>query len=452
MRFGKRRLATAIGCVAAAALLGCDDGTTPVPSVSLTSDATTVALGQRVTLTWTSRHASGCTAEGAWSGSKAANGIEPVPVPLNQTRNAFALVCSRDGKSARAEVVVAIRPPRFSLQTLPLSVAIDLNDDGDVLGHDHGNEGDVPDYERYEDDPVVWTTTGVLRIATPCPMACPPELPLCREGCPPNYTMTLAALNNHRTVLAGEYWHASSGRSRLIALGGQPLPSSLAPIERPTALNDAAQVAGCCTSLGIPPPYLNKALLFSGGQLTVVQPPGSDSGAATAINEAGLVAGYYATTAGGPVHVFRYENGLAADLGTLPDGVGPEPRGINAAGTIIGTVELASGGMRAFRSRGATGTLEILPGLGGAQSSASGLDDREQVVGSSTLAGAPDSWRATLLSAGTLYDLNDLVVDAAGIVLERSIDINAAGQVLGVGCDATREDCRPYLLTPVDPR
>ena len=101
MRLAKGRRVT-LGCVAAAALLSCGDGAAPVPSVALTSDATTVALGRGVTLTWSSRHASGCAAEGAWSGSKAPNGIESVPVPLNQTRNAFALVCSRGGQAARA--------------------------------------------------------------------------------------------------------------------------------------------------------------------------------------------------------------------------------------------------------------------------------------------------------------------------------------------------------------
>ena len=74
MRLTRGLRATALGCAAATSLLGCADDAAPLPSVTLTSDATTVALGQRVTLTWTTRNASGCSAEGAWSGSKAANG------------------------------------------------------------------------------------------------------------------------------------------------------------------------------------------------------------------------------------------------------------------------------------------------------------------------------------------------------------------------------------------
>jgi probable HAF family extracellular repeat protein len=432
--------------------MGCADDPQPMPSVTLISDATAVALGQGVTLTWETRHASYCTAEGAWSGRKAANGSESVAVPLTQARNTFGLACTKGSRTARAEVVVSIRPPRFSMQALPLSVAIDLNDAGDVLGHDHGNAGNVPDYERYEDDPVVWTTTGMLRITTPCPMACRPELPLCRVGCPPGYSLSLRALNNHRTVLMQTAQHATGRSSRLVPLGGQPLPMWEAQLEYPHALNDAAQVVGCCSSwFGIPPPYLYTALLVSAGQLVEVQPPGRH-GVATAINEAGVVAGAY-TTPGDRRHVFRYENGLAADLGTLADGA-PMPRSINAAGTIVGTVELASyptSDVRAFRVRSGGSALEALPDLGGGQSTVAGVNDLEQVVGSSTLGGAPDTWRATLLSGGTLYDLNDLVVAAGDVTLDSGIDINNVGQVLVEGCDASGSNCRPYLLTPTSP-
>lgn len=454
MRLTRGLRATALGCAAATSLLGCADDAAPLPSVTLTSDATTVALGQRVTLTWTTRNARGCSAEGAWSGSKAADGSESVAVPLTQEQSNFGLVCTSGTRMARAEIVVTIRPPRFSVQALPLSVAIDLNDVGDVLGHDQYNAGGVPDYERYEDDPAVWTTTGVLRIATPCPKSCPPNLDLCRAGCPPGYSMTLLALNNHRTVLVREHLGPGIGTSRLIALGGQPLPAGGLPIDQPRALNDAVQIVGCCymgTQFGMPPPF-NKALLFSAGQLAVVQPPGS-SGMAMVINESGVVAGHYAIAAEGPVHLFRHENGVSTDLGTSAAGGFPVPRGLNATGTIVGELALPAGSAReslAFRVRGGSSVLEALPDLGGEQGTATGVNDLEQVVGSSTLPGAPDTWRATLLSAGTLHRLDDLVVAPQGVSLKYGIDVNNAGQVLAVGCDAMGENCRPYLLTPVE--
>jgi uncharacterized membrane protein len=221
-------------------------------------------------------------------------------------------------------------------------------------------------------------------------------------------------------------------------------------IKQPVAMNDALQIVGCCSmSLVAGPGTLyDRALLFSGGQLFLVQPP-ERGGSAKVINEAGVVAGHYGTIADG-VHVFRYENGLAADLGTLAGGF-PTPRGINAAGTIVGTVELPPYSLQAFRVPARGSALEALPDLGGGQSTATGVNDLEQVVGSSTVAGAPDTWRATLLSAGRLYDLNSLA-NLEGITLTNGIDVNDAGQVLALGCDATNEHCHSYLLTPVESR
>jgi len=451
-----RLVALALACAAAGALLSCGGGGggKSGPIATLTTDATTVALGKRVTLSWTSLHADRCTADGAWSGSKAANGSESVEVPFTQAQSTFGLACAAGSRSARAEITVTIRPPRFSVQALPLTDAIDLNDAGDVLGRDEDNTDGLPDYERYIGDPVVWTTTGMIRIPTKCPIACRENLVFCRDlciGAGGIFGRTeILALNNHRTVLAVESMSTLGTQCALIPLGGQLMPAGdVRSIKRPVALNDAVQVVGCCSSFGVPPPYLNKSLLFSEGQFVLVQPP-DGSGEATAINEAGVVAGHYASSAGAG-HLFRYENGLAADLGTLADGYA-EPRGINVAGTIVGTVQLppySTGEVRAFRVRSGSVALEALPDLGGGQSVASGVNDLEQVVGSSMVAGAPDTWRATLLSAGTLYDLN-MLATLEGVTLTRGIDVNDTGQVLALGCDATNEHCRSYLLTPVE--
>lgn len=432
MRLTQWRLASAVlGCAAAIASTSCGDGGSPSPAVALQSDAATVALGQRATLRWSTQHATVCTAEGAWSGNKAASGTESVQVPLTQTRNAFGLICSGGGRTARAEVVITVQPPRFSLQVLPLDEAVDLNDAGDVLGYEN----------YYKNDPALWTDAAVLRIDT------------CGAICPPGYELTVFAVNNHRTVLARIHEGPGVNRVSLVPLGGQPIPAGGVPIDRPSALNDSLQVVGRGYSgllLGLPPPY-DKAMLSSAGQVSVVQPSDGLDGTAMAINAAGVVAGNYTTATGGPVHVFRYKNGVAADLGTLWDGL-PVPHGINAAGTIVGEITVPSGATRAFRAGGGAAALQALLDLGGGQSMAAGVNDLEQIVGSSTVAGAPETWRATLLSAGTLYDLNDLLVAPAGITLAQGIDINGAGQVLATGCDAANEECHPYLLRPITAR
>ena len=452
-------MVAALVCAAASALLSCGGGGggKPAPVATLSADATAVAVGQRVTLKWTSLHADSCTADGAWSGSKPANGSESVAVPLTQTQSTFGLACAAGTRTARTEVLVTIRPPRFSVQSLPLTVAIDLNDAGDVLGRDEDNTNGLPDYERYIGDPVVWTAAGMIRIRTPCPKACRDGTNECRPVCGgyggiysgPN----IVAMNNYRTVLSVGIYSMQGGHCELFPVGGQALPTpgegvDVRSIERPFALNDAMQIAGCCSmSMAAGPGMLyDRALLFSGGQLLPVQPFPS-WGAATAINEEGVVAGRYSATAG-EIHVFRYENGLSADLGTLAGGT-PTPRGINAAGTIVGTVELPPSSLQAFRVPAGGSALEALPDLGGGQSMATGVNDLEQVVGSSTVAGVSDTWRATLLSAGRLYDLNSLA-NLEGVTLTKGIDVNDAGQVLALGCDATNAHCHSYLLTPVE--
>src|SRR5512139_1435906 len=48
----------------------------PVPTVTLSSSATSVTTGQSATLTWSSTNATACTASGAWSGSMTLAGTE----------------------------------------------------------------------------------------------------------------------------------------------------------------------------------------------------------------------------------------------------------------------------------------------------------------------------------------------------------------------------------------
>ena len=431
MRSKNGLLAAALGCAVAIAVLGCADDSQPIPSVNLTSSETTVALGQRVTLAWTTQHASGCSAEGAWSGSKAPTGSESVAVPLTQARSTFGLGCTQGSRKAHAEVVVTIAAPRFAMEKLPLGAAGDLNDEGDVLGYD------------VNDDPVVWTRAGVLRVDVGGPW-CPPG------GTVEPWWVRGLALNNMRTVLVMVHWGPNTDSTCLVALGSQPLPGGVLPIYEPRAMNDSLQVVGrgyWGNQLGVPPP-LKEAVLLRSGLATLVQPIAGQVGNATVINDAGVVAGHYEIAPGGPVHVFRYdENGMTKDLGTSAAGAFPEPLGINAAGTIVGRL-----GEHAFRVRAGSSAIESLPDLGGSWSMAVDVNELEQVVGTSALLGAPDTWRATLLSAGTLYDLNDLVVDAEGVTLTDGSAVNAAGQVLAHDCveDEDTVGCRVYLLTPIE--
>ena len=78
----------------------------PLPTVSLSANPTSVATGGTSTLSWSSANATGCTASGAWAGIKAVSGSESTgSLGASQT---FTLTCSGAGGSASASVLVLV--------------------------------------------------------------------------------------------------------------------------------------------------------------------------------------------------------------------------------------------------------------------------------------------------------------------------------------------------------
>jgi hypothetical protein len=81
----------------------------PAPVVTLQSDATSVATGGTVHLTWTSHDATACTASGGWSGTQVLNGTATSPA-LSATTT-FTLTCSAGTVSDTHSVTVSIADP-----------------------------------------------------------------------------------------------------------------------------------------------------------------------------------------------------------------------------------------------------------------------------------------------------------------------------------------------------
>jgi hypothetical protein len=78
----------------------------PAPVVTLTSSSNSVASGSNVTLNWSATNATGCTANGAWAGSKAVSGSQSVgPLSASST---FGLSCSGSGGSNSRSVTVDV--------------------------------------------------------------------------------------------------------------------------------------------------------------------------------------------------------------------------------------------------------------------------------------------------------------------------------------------------------
>jgi hypothetical protein len=94
-------------------------GALPLPTVSLSANPVNVVANGSTTLNWNSTDATGCTASGDWSGSKASSGSQTINA-LTANSN-FNLSCSGPGGSASDSVSVTVSAPSAPLVNLTAS-------------------------------------------------------------------------------------------------------------------------------------------------------------------------------------------------------------------------------------------------------------------------------------------------------------------------------------------
>jgi trimeric autotransporter adhesin len=97
--------------------------TAPAPAVTLAASPNTLKSGATSTLTWSSTHATSCTASGGWSGSEAPNGSKSTAALTATTQ--FVLACSGPGGTASqtTTVTVSAKEPTVTLSASPTSVS-----------------------------------------------------------------------------------------------------------------------------------------------------------------------------------------------------------------------------------------------------------------------------------------------------------------------------------------
>ena len=204
-----------------------------------------------------------------------------------------------------------------------------------------------------------------------------------------------------------------------------------------SGINASGQVVGWAeTTTG------HHAVMWDHGVIEDLGTIGGYQRQAYGINDSWQVVGM-AYTENQKEHAFLWEDGVMDDLGTL-GGLYSYAFGINASGQVVGTARTASEVYHAFLWENGVG-MQDLSTLGGTSSEARSINGSGQVVGSSKIASADE--HAFLWENGVMYDLNSLIPDGSGWVLEYARGINDLGQVVGYGSyfGATRA----FLLTPI---
>jgi probable HAF family extracellular repeat protein len=181
-----------------------------------------------------------------------------------------------------------------------------------------------------------------------------------------------------------------------------------------------------------------------------------------AINDQGVVAGaYLRRTPASPDG--RTPEGYStrayvgdADIGTLPGGTRSVAWDVNEKGHAVGESDAAgwfSPHAILYRDGELLDLGTLVAGSKYYRSSAKALNNLDQVVGSSLIAGFPGPYSETRAflydpAIGRMQNLNDLIDRESGWLLAEAIDINDAGQILGHGYRQGDNIRRGFLLTP----
>jgi probable HAF family extracellular repeat protein len=161
------------------------------------------------------------------------------------------------------------------------------------------------------------------------------------------------------------------------------------------------------------------------GAVSLAAPAAADAAQRPAVFvERGQVVGV-SDTATGAQHAFLWQGGVMTDLGTL-SGEESVPFAVNERGQVVGRSTLAgAGGYRAFLWQ--RGTMRNFGALGNDTFSyAADINDHGQVVGISSRHADSGDERAFLWQRGTMIDLG-----AAGGVASGAYAVNDRGMVAG---------------------
>lgn len=231
-----------------------------------------------------------------------------------------------------------------------------------------------------------------------------------------------------------------------------------------------------CAGTGSAQIYQFKPVVWLGGWIHPLPTAGkqfSDTdGVALAVNDLGQVVGATGSCSSfnpsflfnlQPDHAVLWENGIAKDLGTLPDQLGNLAENINNLGEVVGGPAIAGQAFLWTQETGMVGLGMVDNGLNAPDnySVAIGVNDNGEIVGVSanfSQEGAINAIRGFVRQYGKLVDLNTLIVGSnpfpqsfstnvgpTGLVT--ACKINSKGEIDGIAIDPTGVT-HAYLAIP----
>ncbi|HUO11109.1 MAG TPA: hypothetical protein VM008_22605 [Phycisphaerae bacterium] len=268
-------------------------------------------------------------------------------------------------------------------------------------------------------------------------------------------TLSLGYGINNAGAVAGYVWTSGGVDQGFVYSGGETTATASSDGDISlSAINGSGEGAGVRYS---PDGINGQAIIFSDGSIQYIGTlPGAAGSFANGINDLGQVVGHADFAPGYDHRAFLYANGVLTDLGTLGGPIS-SATAINNAGQIAG---FASTAAYAHRSPDGTGVgappihafldsndiMIDLGTLGGDDSEAYALNNLGQVVGYSEIIPGKYDQHAFLYFDGTMVDLNTLIDPASGWVLEEATGINNVGQITGNG--TLNGQPQAFLLTP----
>lgn len=210
--------------------------------------------------------------------------------------------------------------------------------------------------------------------------------------------------------------------------------TSIVGIGSARGINNNNQVVGYAYSGG------GYAYLYENNTVTDLgMLPGSYSSMATAINDAGVIAGISSPTS------FIYEAGAMTDLGDLGGGYS-FAYDINNSNQVVGYSRTVDGSYNGFIYE--NGAMRDIGDYDGHDSLFFAINDSGYAVGYATVGVARTKTAIIYSPDGSILSLNDIEVTGAAFEhFSFAIDINDSGQIVGSGIINGEEHA--FLLTPL---